>query len=376
MSASPTQAPSLPDQEPAEEIAPETTLSAWQQLQIAAVANVVALMMRKGGAGKTSLTLLLADALARFGLRVLVIDLDPQGNASIGLGHKVQLEEAPSKTRLGSRPAMQPTEPTVLEVIDADTAGIIDEAIQIVDWGYNPEDLFTRGGPLRPGKIGTIGVVPSYHGLETSAAAWRPADLEKLATALLLPAETGGVAPNATWDVVLIDTPPGGSLISIQAAKAAYHALFVTQAQRFGVEAIPDTLLLVQEVKHGYKHDDLDVMGLVFNEYTERSVTQRNLLSQVETAQQQGIPDFDVAVWKGRLPNLTVVDKSQDAEAPVSAFLGSSSDREPARRVCQVAEAVAIQLLEAIEHPEAAELKALWKKAWPENQRTDVVAEV
>ncbi|MEU7942507.1 ParA family protein [Microbispora bryophytorum] len=349
--------------------------STWLAHDIKSVANVVALMMRKGGAGKTTLTLLLADALARFGLHVLVVDLDPQGNSSIGLGHKVVLEQT-GETKLGKKPIMTPTEPTVLEVIEADTEGVADDAIQIVDWGYDLDEPFHRGGPLFPGRVGRIGVIPSYRALEVTAATWRPNDLEKLANALLLPSEKGGIAPNAKWDVVLIDTPPGGSLISIMAAKAAYRALLVTQAQRFGVEAIPETLLLVDDIRESYKHDELDVLGLVFNEYTERSQTQRHLMAEVNAEQQREGSPYEVDVWKGRVPNYTVVDKSQNAEAPLSAFLTSSADREPARKVCQVAEGVAIQLLEAIGHPRAGEVKQAWKQAWPADLRMPIIREV
>ncbi|MFC0862324.1 ParA family protein [Sphaerimonospora cavernae] len=349
--------------------------STWLANGITSTDNVIALMMRKGGAGKTTLTLLLLDALARMGLRVLAVDLDPQGNTSIGLGHKVQLEVT-GHTKLGNKPIMTPTEPTVLEVIEADTAGVADDAIQTVDWGYDLNEPFHRGGPLFPGRIGAIGVIPSYRALEVSAATWRPNDLEKLATALLLPAEQSGIAPNARWDVVLIDTPPGGSLISIQAAKAAYHALLVTQAQRFGVEAIPETLMLVDDIRDSYRHEELNVLGLVFNEYTDRSQTQRNLMAQVDAEQQKQNSEFEVEVWKGRVPNYTVVDKSQNAEAPLSAFLTSGADRDSARKVCQVAEGVAIQLLEGIRHPLAAEVKQAWKQAWPANLRMPIVAEV
>ncbi|MDP9850347.1 ParA family protein [Streptosporangium lutulentum] len=339
------------------------------------MANVIALMMRKGGAGKTTLTLLLADALARFGLRVLVIDLDPQGNASIGLGKKVQLETS-GTTRLGGKAIMTPTTPTVIEVIDADADGIASEAIQIVDWGYAPEDAFYRGGPLFPGKIGTIGLISCYRALEIQAQSWRPSDLERLAKAVLLPSEPGGTPPNHEWDVVLVDTPPGGSLISVQAAMAAHHALLVTQAQRFGVEAIPETLLLVEDVRESYRRDELEVIGLVFNEYVDRSNTQQNLIAQVRDAQEHHAEGYDVPLLKGRLPGYTVVDKSQNAEAPLSAYLGSSSDRETARRVSQVAEGIAIQVIEAINHPQAAEIRAAWKTAWPESMRTPILEEV
>ncbi|WP_189239922.1 ParA family protein [Planomonospora parontospora] len=335
------------------------------------MANVIALMMRKGGAGKTTLLLLLADALARFGLRVLVVDLDPQGNASIGLGHKVELVET-GTTRLGAKPILTPTVPTVVDVIEADEEGVATQAIQIVDWGYDSEEAFHLGGPLFPNKIGTIGLISCYRALETAATAWKPSELERLAKALLIPAETGEPAPNCEWDVVLIDTPPGGSLISVQAAMAAHRALFVTQAEKFGVEAIPETLLLVGDVKDNYRHDELDVLGLVFNEYVDRSITQRTLITQVEENRNQGIAGFGIPVLDGRLPNYTVVGKSQNAEAPLSAYL-AANERETAQKVCQNAEVIALQMLKKIEHPETSKIKAAWSKAWPEAMRTPII---
>lgn len=61
----------------------EQVISEWMRRGVTTMKNVVAMMMRKGGAGKTTKTLLIADALSRFGLNVLVIDMDPQGNASL-----------------------------------------------------------------------------------------------------------------------------------------------------------------------------------------------------------------------------------------------------------------------------------------------------
>src|ERR1019366_7745982 len=126
--------------------------SHWLQQAITAVANVLVILMRKGGAGKTTATLLLADALARFGLSVLVVDMDPQGNSSIGLGREVQLSES-GRTSIGNRPIKAPADNTVCEVIESGEPGVADEAITLAssDWTYAPDDPFTRGGPLFPG---------------------------------------------------------------------------------------------------------------------------------------------------------------------------------------------------------------------------------
>jgi chromosome partitioning protein len=375
-----TSAIAAADPEPrvtADHLDPADMTSGWMRAELATVANVVVVLMRKGGAGKTTVTLLLADALARFGLSVLVIDMDPQGNSSIGLGREVQLVEV-GRTRVGSKPIMSPAENTVCEVIESGEPGVADEAITLAspEWTYDPGEPFTRGGPLFPGVTGLIGLIPCYKKLEVDAHTWTPKDLERLANALLLPATSAGVAPNQRWDVVLIDTPPGGSLISVQAAKAAYRALFVTQPEKFGAKAVPETMELVQDIRHHYRHEDLDVMGLVLNEFVQQDRrTQRNITAQLEQAHRDQVPLYGAPLW-GRIPDYTVVSDAQDSEAPVSAFLAVGSSRVPATRICQAAEAHAIRLLESIGHPQAADIKRAWLTAWPEELQTAAVAEM
>ena len=349
--------------------------SEWLRLGIDDAGNVVVILMRKGGAGKTTEVLLLADALARLGLSVLVVDMDPQGNSSIGLDREVQLVEA-GHTRIGGKARFEPQDNTVCEVIESGERGVADEAIMLVDWGYEAGERFDRGGPLFPGRIGPIGVIPCYRRLESLYPTWKPKDLDRLATSLLLPSEPGLVAPNRRWDVVLIDTPPGGSLIAVQAAKAATSALFVTAPATFGAKAVPETMELVQDIKTSYDHPDLDVIGLIINEYVpQRRRTQSGIITQLDEAYRRGVPEFGAPLWPARIPYYTVIQDSPDSHAPVSAFLGVTASRTPARKVCQAAEANAVQLLHAIKHPRAAEVHRAWAAAWPPEHRADFIRE-
>ncbi|WP_435826740.1 ParA family protein [Nonomuraea dietziae] len=340
---------------------------------ITTMKNVISVMMRKGGAGKTTKTLLLADALARFGLNVLVIDMDPQGNASLGLGRPVMMVAV--EARIGKSKLEEPDVLTVIEVINSGEDGVADEAIIIIDtpgWTYDVDAPFHRGGPLRPGKVGTIGLIPAYEALEDLPSSWKPADFERLAHSLLLPAEPGGTPPNHRWDVVLIDTAIAQRL-GVQAAKAAYYALFVTNAQKFGVDAIPKTMRLIKDVRENYYHDDIEVMGLVWNAFTPRQTTARALANDAAEANESEIEHWEAPIWPYEIPSYTVVSDSHDMAAPVSAFLSTSEKRETARKVTQVAEATALRLLDKIEHPLAGELRAAWHEAWPKAEQTDVM---
>ncbi|GAA4986383.1 hypothetical protein GCM10023334_117690 [Nonomuraea thailandensis] len=354
----------------------EQVISEWMRRGVTTMKNVVAMMMRKGGAGKTTKTLLIADALSRFGLNVLVIDMDPQGNASLGFGRPVRMVAV--EARIGKAKLEEPDVLTVIEVINSGEAGVADEAIIIVDtpgWTYDVDMPFHRGGPLRPGKVGTIGLIPAYEALEDLPGSWKPADFERLAHTLLLPAEPGGASPNHRWDVVLIDTAINQRL-GVQAAKAAYYALFVTNAEKFGVDAIPKTMRLIKDVRENYYHDSIDVMGLVWNAYVPRQNTARALTSDAMQYHRGGLEHWEAPIWPYEIPKTTVISDSHDMAAPVSAFLTTSERREMAARVCQVAEATTLRMLDELGHPLAGELRTAWHQAWPQKEQTDVMKEM
>jgi hypothetical protein len=151
----------------------------------------------------------------------------------------------------------------------------------------------------------------------------------------------------------------------------------VTAAAAFGIGAIPKTMALVRDIRVNYHHDDLDVAGVVLNEgTTQERKTQRALTQQLRAAQQSGALDFDAPLWPGRIPDYVVIPDSHAAAEPVSAFLALSESRAKATKVCQVAEALAIQLLDVICHPQAPAIKRAWREAWPVEVRLPVVGEV
>jgi hypothetical protein len=149
----------------------------------------------------------------------------------------------------------------------------------------------------------------------------------------------------------------------------------VTAAAAFGIGAIPKTMALVNDIRVNYHHDDLDVAGVVLNEgTTQERKTQRALTQQLRAAQQSG--DLVAPLWPGRIPDYVVIPDSHAASEPVSAFLALSESRPKATKVCQVSEAIAIQLLDVIRHPQAPAIKRAWREAWPVDIRLPVVGEV
>jgi chromosome partitioning protein len=337
--------------------------SAWLSGDGTDAQNVVAVAIRKGGTGKTSLTLQLADAFARLGLNVLVIDTDPQGNTSMILGHKVRM--VPAGTDRFGKPLEAPDRFTVVDVIENGEDGVVDDAVQKVEWPYDQSAPFVRGGPLTPGRLGTIGTIPCYKAIESIAKGWSSNDLNRLRRSLLNPPSPGGIAPNRRWDVVLIDTPPGGTDIGRMAIKAAHKALLVTAADAFGMEAIEQTLEYLNDIRTNYLYPELDIMGLVLSYFDPRRRLTENQMSDFAAAQASGHVVSEVELWPERMPRRSVISDAQDLRAPVSALLADSASRTPATIVCQVSESIALRILERIGHPQANDLKTAWSATWP-----------
>jgi chromosome partitioning protein len=198
--------------------------------------RVLALTNQKGGVGKTTTAINLGTALAAIGERVLIVDLDPQGNASTGLGISYKQRQRSTYDVL---------------VGDCDIASVtIETAVPRLH--------------VAPSTLDLLGVE-----LEISQEKDRTQRLRRAIAAM-----SQGV--DSPYDYVLVDCPPSFNLLTINAMAAADAVLVPLQCEFFALEGLSQLLKTVEQVRTTL-NPRLTIHGVVLTMYDARN----NLSSQV-----------------------------------------------------------------------------------------------
>ncbi len=193
----------------------------------------IAIANQKGGVGKTTTAINLATALAATGWRVLLIDLDPQGNASTGLGIGQSQREHSSYELLTGQARVE----------DA----------------------------VRPSPVPRLDIIPAT--VDLSGAEIELIDIERRTHRLDLALEGVG---DKNWDICLIDCPPSLGLLTVNALIAANAILVPLQAEFFALEGLSQLLQTVERIRSRF-NPELSIMGVAITMYDRRN----NLSAQV-----------------------------------------------------------------------------------------------
>ncbi|MDM0052816.1 ParA family protein [Variovorax sp. J22R115] len=201
------------------------------------MAKIFCIANQKGGVGKTTTTVNLAAGLAKVGQRVLMIDLDPQGNATMGSGiDKRQLEM------------------TVYDVL-LESASVAETRVASEKCGYD-----------------VLGANRELAGAEVEMVALDRRE-KRLRTAL--------AAVGAEYDFILIDCPPSLSLLTLNGLCAAHGVIVPMQCEYFALEGLTDLVNTIKQV-HANLNKNLQIIGLLRVMFDPRITLQQQVSEQLK----------------------------------------------------------------------------------------------
>jgi chromosome partitioning protein len=201
------------------------------------MAKIFAIANQKGGVGKTTTTVNLAAALAALGERVLLVDLDPQGNATMGSGiNKRALTLSVYQVLLG---------------------------------------LGTVALARQHSESGKYDVLPANR--ELAGAEIEMVELAKRETRL----KSALVAHHEEYDFILIDCPPALSLLTLNGLCAAHGVIIPMQCEYYALEGLSDLVNTIKQV-HRNLNRDLEIIGLLRVMFDPRSTLAQQVSSQLE----------------------------------------------------------------------------------------------
>ncbi len=233
--------------------------------------KIIAITNQKGGVGKTTTAINLGAAIAALGKNVMIVDIDPQGNASTGLG--VEAEDR------------------VLTTYDL----ILDEApLQKVS---------------RPTDVEGLWIAPATTDLSS-------ADIELVSNEkrshLLHDALRAPDVADLALDFILIDCPPSLNLLTVNAMVAAHSVIVPLQSEFFALEGLSQLMLTIREVRQA-ANPNLRIEGIVLTMYDGRN----NLSKQVEDDARENLGNL---VFQTIIPRNVRISEAPSYAMPVLSY--------------------------------------------------------
>ena len=199
--------------------------------------KIISFANQKGGVGKTTSAVNVAASLGVLGYKVLLVDLDPQGNATSGVGiSKRALKATINDVLVGDMPAkdaIRTTEYTNLDIIPANIA--------LAGAEYN---LYQDGGNER-----------------------------------IMKEALGAIKDN--YDYIIIDCPPSLSMLTVNSMVASDGVIIPMQCEFYALEGLSQLLITINRIKRLY-NPDLDVCGILITMYNSRLLLSMQVMAELK----------------------------------------------------------------------------------------------
>ena len=235
--------------------------------------KIISIINQKGGVGKTTTVINLASALSQQGKKILVIDLDPQGNATTGLGlSNTENAELTIYSMLnGNKKILEVIQPTKFENLNLITSNVDLSGIE----------LETAGDSRRAFKL-----------------------KDELASIFN---DSG-----PSYDYILIDCPPSLSLLTIMALVASDELVVPLQTEFFALEGLTQLMKTIERIKSNL-NPTLNIRGILLTMYDKRN----KLSSQVE---QEARSYFKTKVYQTVVPRNVRLSEAPSHGVPVLLY--------------------------------------------------------
>jgi len=227
--------------------------------------KVVTIFNNKGGVGKTTLTFHLGSILAELGKKILLIDMDPQCNATSGLA--IESER-----------------------------GIYEVLVDQIPLSEAIKETKITGLKIAPATMNLAGAAVELVNIDNREFVLRQSVMEV----------------SSNFDYILIDCPPSLGLITINSLIAADDILIPVQAEYYALEGLGKLLGTIELIKENIK-PELNVLGAVVTMYDKRN----NLADQVK---QDLIENFPYKVFKTIIPRNVRITEAPSHGLPISEY--------------------------------------------------------
>ncbi len=253
------------------------------------MAKIIAISNQKGGVEKTSVTKNLGVALVRQGQKVLLLDLDPQGNLTTGLGYK---------------------DPATLPLT---ISNIITKLVNMEPLGMGEGIISHEEG---------VDLMPANHdlsGFEASLVAEAGRDF-------LLKRYVEVVKPG--YDFILIDCQPSTNVLTINAFVAANSILIPTQAEEYSKDGIDKMLFLFNKIKNSGMNPTLCIEGLLFTMWGRQTNYATRYKAEILERYAGAMPVFEPVI-----PYTVRMREANDAGVSIFKYDTKSKAAEPFEQI-------------------------------------------